>query len=324
MLNIAWEIAVVRMETQWHGSRADSVLDIVVEIAVVGFLTLLAILALASFKSEKYLLALPSLFISLLVFGAFVLFRDEWDSWRENIESASNDFGYYGLVAGGGTIFILLMSFEINRILARITKEENIIFFLGERLKNLAPSKEKAEAVLKNLQCLDDAGEGDDFKQKYEELWKELETTDSNIPQGDPAKDKIEEASIQLNELAQSRQHERGTSEFIAIILLGLFLLVVSLFLRPADNIEIAAVFVDLFALLFSTTVLYLIFYLVDLRRGRFLKTVTTRDRGGNQYGKILVYFQDTRIPWETRAQYILAATILVAYSVLYSLKWLG
>ncbi len=304
---------------------------------IAGLFGVVSLNTIINFKHEEKRFGLTSLVIALQVFGVIVFFRDNLDWWSDNIERLDLQVGdYYAFVAAGATIFALLLTFEINAIQERTNREEGIIFSLLQRLKVCFP---KDIEILDSLNDLKEATDVKRIEEDYAEIIKKLNAKREEPQISGESIRYIDNTIIKLNTLAYSysKQRGRGIVTVVVINLLALFLVSLTIALKPSSTSELALAMFDIFAFLFGTIFTYLCFHLLDLYHGRTEAIIVgggqwTELKQGNETSEqhnqkiepASIKFPKSGSRAESTVAILLTVIIVVVYSILYFIKWLG
>ena len=289
-----------------------------IDYLIMGTAAIVAVNILINFKGESYF-RFPWLIISLWTCGWFVLIRDSYfQSSRLDKRWLweSGNAEYYALVALSAMIFILILEFRTSRLADRINNEEALATSLY-----MISDDDKFKNVIKTI----------DQETKNEELEKLYNTAkkivDDNYTNSFDFRDKPK-IKGELKMLVFSKKKERDFSDRIVLIFFGIITITITLSTRPgvqtADP-SLTGFIIDLFAILFSAGVVFMIITLFDLKQER--KTSIFDNENG-------IYdldprdtnneFQDNNNKWNRYLSIGLSAAMILVFSFLLWVKWIG
>lgn len=236
---------------------------------------------------------LKGLVVSLWLSGTFIHIRDGlWrgalgniftDNW---LWSGSTD--YFALLGLSATIFILVLSFRRLRILELTRKEEEValdIFWkigllknyttlqLNAFLENLKTEKDdnmKANGIKmtdsEQLECIvkiDQSSPGEDLKKEKTKLENSINALSFNVTSFEKA-----EILKQIDLLVYSKSQGRDILEPLILVAFSLLTISISIGTRPYFE-DWNGYMIDVFSILFVSTIAFLTINLFDLRKER-------------------------------------------------------
>ena len=150
------------------------------------------------------------------------------------------------------------------------------------------------------------------------------------IAEVDPAK--LDEAEVQLlsdveanlDALARSKQVDIHLGEVFALGIFATITIGLSLLTRPPELDGWTRMLVDLFAMLISAVVIFLMFHIHDLQRERDERKLDFPEAGAEHRGyRVRFIDAERRLP-DQLLSLIIGAAIVLAYAGLLANKWLG
>ncbi|WP_419931407.1 hypothetical protein [Candidatus Poriferisodalis sp.] len=239
-----------------------------------------------------------TLVIALWSCGTFVLYRDEivMQSGIDGFVWSTSDV--WGILALSATVFALLLSFRVSRVGERALYEEDALVQIARTLES-AERRSLADAEgRRTLWELDHSRGLAEVVERYRTLRGQLSSLRTNLEShakrdfnsGDESPELIDErqdahsepewmgsqeisqklgdAEIALDGYFRSKQRGRDFPELIALMNLGGLVVALGLLARPV-TVGLGAILVDVFAILFSATTLFIMTNLIDMRRER-------------------------------------------------------
>ncbi len=278
---------------------------------VIGIIGISAMNLIALFKEQQGKFGLSSLVISLWVFAAAVLYRDYWEQWQSKISTFTvSNFEYFAFVGVIATVFALIIAFEISRVETRTTQEEESVFYLANLFY-----KRGDKNSLKNLEELDRVADPEDIPKYYNNLISSVEKGSSTSGYDSIEDDKHPE--VKVNALVRSKLYGVSISESLITLILALFTIGLSLFLRPSKIADLTAVSIDTFSILMPSAISYLVFHLFDLKTDRRKEFFELENGKPRVVSSALVGRHESRI-----ATFLVAA-MLCGFTTLLCIKWL-
>ena len=285
---------------------------------VIGAAAIITANLLINFEAEVRL-GFKSLIIALWVCGMIVYLRPIGvtlfviDNWLWTGTS------YFQALALAATVFTLILSFRVARLVSRTSDEEGKTFALFQKLDMLARRGVINPEVRQYLLTIDVS------EQKPKELKRAYNTVMSCISEAledDTSvedKQQLSEATAELNALVHSKQQGLVIGELFALCIFGGIGVFIALSARP-DVSDWTAFLVEMFALLFSAVVIFLIFNVQDLQRARIAAILKQTKQG--EYGLV---FRDIQArAFERWLSVIIIVVLIVGYAWLLWEKWLG
>ena len=239
---------------------------------IMGALGIVASNLLINARADQRL-AYNALVVSLWTFGTFVYLHDGY----------TTDVPLELPV----TVFILVLSFRVDRLVRRTSQEEEWVFEAFRRLELLAEKRQISGNEWRELLLKVDKHEKlQELTAAYGKLAKYLATQMKKASESKGAKDEIAGIRHLVDNIAHSRQQGAHFGEIVAIALTGT-LIVTGLMLFNGER----EIYGEIISFVLSAVVVFLFFNILDLqkdRRGRILK------HGGKEHdGEYVVKFDD-------------------------------
>ena len=289
-----------------------------VDYLVIGAAAIISANLLINFEAEVRF-GFKALILALWGCGAFVYMRDGFlqylpiDGWLWPRET------YLGAVGLSATVFILLLTFRVARLSPRTQSEDNRIFALHRNLEMLSRRNLIDGRVSEHIRGIDSAHNPEELRAAYSQAklcFAQAAAVDH------PLADRklLADAEAQLNMVAHSRQQGVDFGELFSLIIFGGSTIALAMLSRPAVEGWVAFLY-EVFSMLFSAVVVFLIVNVWDLHRERADLVLANR-QDSREYG---VIFRDPKNRrFEQSVSVVIGLMIILAYAGLLWNKWLG
>ena len=198
--------------------------------------------------------------------GMVVYFRNDlFDLLGVPSWSWSGD-GYFGSIALSATVFTLLLAFRVARLVTRTSDEENRTFSVLRKLDSLVRRDVINPDVRRCIMVLDESNNQAVLKEYY------LKTRDylaSALPGDDSDRQRLNETEAELDMLVRSKQVSPVLGEIFALLVFAGITIFLTMFTRPPEPDGWIRLLLDMFAMLVSSVIIFLMIYSVDLDRER-------------------------------------------------------
>ena len=252
--------------------------------------------------------SLRALVVALLLSGAFVYFRDDL---LGSMNVAWVPGNYWAALALAATVFALLLAFRLTRVEGLLTAEDYRTLTLVRRIEMMPNNYfgiERAnskEYLLDWVRLLNRSNKLTDYRHCYNQAHQAVHrivdrlNEDQSEIQYDQ-RNEIASIRIELDALANGRQHARELAERIALWLIGAVIIVLALFV-PNEISPFASFIADCLAIVLASTVVFLLAHLADLRRSRGDELLGPRDPDWTHLrdGLYLNFRQDDDTTWQ-------------------------
>ena len=273
---------------------------------VIGATGIIAANALLNFKAERRL-AYQSLVVALWGCGVIVYFR-----------SFSHAPVFYETVAVVTTMFILILSFRIDRLVRRTSDEDKLTLEVWQKISSLPKYLQDKLCEINEAETTKKLGEA--HKDFHESLKKEC-ADDKEI---------FSDIMQQVNILSRSKQQGDNFGEHAVLwILGGISVGGLWFFIPEGVNAESGAggFFLEIAAFLVSATVIFLLFNIQDLQQDRKHQMLRTKsdtespDETNKYEG--LVFREDQDRIAARRISIVFCVGIVATFGILFWLKWM-
>ena len=258
-----------------------------------------------------------ALLLGLGLSGTIVYLRDGMFEFAGIQDWHWTTSGYFEATALAATVFTLLLAFRVARLVTRSNGEEARIFSVFRKLENLARKglidKEICDCVLKMDSSTNDRGLMNAYMQVryYFESAKPSYGTDREM---------LNQSEADLDLLARSKQTGLVLGELFALFIFAGITIVLALSSRPPDINGWTRFLVDLFAMLISGVIIFLLSNVWDLHKERG-ESKLQQIANSQSYA---VGFRDTdrRLP-DQWLSVIVGSAVLITFAALLFEKWL-
>lgn len=254
-----------------------------------------------------------TLIISLWLFGTWTyIFPAE----KVDIET------YFQIIAVVATMYILLVSFRLDRLVRRTTTEEELSLELSKNILMMAWREVKTNKVRskthrfavklrRRLRELDSTDESVRLSEVYNNVKVEFRDFYKKTLDGQNSDDMqklqmLHDMESDFNKYVHSKQQGYNFGEFMTLGILGLIIIAILMLAIPGNFTEnmsdmgmpltkFSLFSLNIFAMLISSTVIFLFFNIWDLqadRRERIMGTAKRGKKGNNIFG---ILFRDSQ-----------------------------
>ena len=292
-----------------------------VDFLIIGAAVIITINLLINFNAEIRL-GFKALLLALGVSGTFVYLRDSiiesWgiDRWHWTAG------GYFEALALSATVFTLLLAFRVARLITRTGDEDNRTFNVFRKMDILAQRGVVNEQILGCIMRIDSPKDRADLEAAYTQARNYINVA---RVRANSLKDVdiqfLSDAEANLDALARSKQQDITPGEMFALAIFGIITVSLALFSRPPETIGWNRLLVDIFAILISAVIVFLIVNVWDLRAERDESKLEQRKK----YQNYTVRFVDTRQrSFDQWLSIIVGGAIILTYAGLLAHKWVG
>ena len=297
---------------------AFSLVEAQTDFLIIGAAGIIAANLLINFEAEIRF-GFKSLIIALWACGAVVYLRpvDGALFGVENWEWAGTE--YFAALALSATIFTLILSFRIARLVSRTAEEENRSFAIFQKLDSLVRRGAVSGEARRHILRIDVSEQKpESLKKAYDDAMRLIHEAESEI-ENESDRERLGEVEAELNALVHSKQRGIVFGELFALYVFAGITVALALFSRP----EIAGwtgFLVETLAALFSAVIVFLIFNALDLQRERLGAILKKANGGGYR-----VAFGDARSRvFEQRVSVVVGLALSATYAGLLWEKWIG
>ena len=270
---------------------------------VIGATGIIAANALLNFKAERRL-AYQSLVVALWVCGVVVYFRSIWTAPV-----------FYESMALVATMFVLILSFRIDRLVRRTSEEDGMTMDIMQQISSFPKNMQN------KLRDLDEASSPKKLKDAYDSFKRALK---EEYPGGG---EKIAALMRKINSLAHSKQQGANFGEQAVLWILGGICTGGLLAFMPQDVTEAygtGGFFLEMAAFLIAATVIFLLFNIQDLQSDRSSQMIERESDTGESRAFAGIVFREIhdRVT-EKWISIIFCVGIVIIFASLLWHKWI-
>ena len=233
--------------------------------------------------------------------------------------------GYFESITLTATVFILLLAFRVARLVSRTTEEDNRTFIVYRKLDTLVRRRVISPEVCDWIVRIDQAKNNSvDEERAYKKARQLIGDVDPG-PLGEADVQLLSDAEANLDALARSKQVDIHLGEIFALYVFGLVTVVLVLFSRPPDVEGWTRLLVDLFAIVVSAGVIFLLAHIHDLQRERDERKLEIPESLSVEHRRRVVRFKDTtRRSFDQALSIFVGLAIVFIFAGLLAEKWVG
>ena len=284
---------------------------------IIGALIIIATCILIAIEERTGRKGFRGLIVSLWSVGVLTYFREEWIQWpwladNSPWEWSVGSVDYYSIIVVSATIFILILSFRISRLVERTNKEEDQFLRMNVLVTRMMEINDnnlvgKLTPLLKALDQSSKASAIGKLRDQFNCLFKDLRKNDNK-----DFKKFAHELELDVRLLCKSKERGRYLAENLVLYIFALVTIMVTMGTRPAVTSDWNALLIDMLAFLFSAGICFMTINLVDLRLYREMPTdEPERENSINQTAVQVISI-------------ILAIVVSISFVVLLYDKWMG
>ena len=263
-----------------------------------------------------------ALILALGASGVFVHLRDDIfellgvDKWHWTTG------GYFEALALSATVFTLLLAFRVARLISRTGDEENRTFDVFRKLDLLAQRGVIDGNIRDCILRIDAPKDQNDLENAYGEARNYIAAARANVNDiKDIDLQLLTEAEANLDALVRSKQQDITPGEMFALFIFAGITVSLTLLSRPPDAEGWNRLLVDIFAILISAVIIFLVVNVWDLRRERDESKLELRLKSQDY----MIQFSDTkRRSFDQWLSIVVGTLIVLVYAGLLSHKWVG
>ena len=285
---------------------------------IIGSVIIVAANIVLNFKAEIGW-GFKALIITLGACGAITYLRESiFQNWMNVTEWNWSSSGYFESIAVSATVFTLLLAFRVARLVSRTNDEASLLFGIYRKLELMVNVGILSSDILGYIREIDNSKNSSRLRNAYTKARKCIAKADS---QNSDSREMLIQAESDLDALVRSKQMGLVFGEMFAIVIFAGITISLALFTRPPETQGWILLMIDLFAMLISSVIVFLVVYVFDLDRERD----GSKLEHDTETGRYLIKFPETRE--RILDQGISVATgigIVITYVVLLMDKWLG
>lgn len=288
-----------------------------IDYLIIGVMAIVVANLLINFEAEVRW-SFEALILALGGCGTLIYFRDELLDWLRIPNWTWSGDGYFGSIAMTATVFTLLLAFRVARLVTRTNDEESRTFNILRKLDRLVRRGVIDEDVRHCILVIDETNKQPILKEYY---LKARSYIANATPENDADRDTLVQVEADLDMLVRSQQTTPVLGEIFALLVFAGITIILTIFTKPTEPEGWIRLLLDLFAMLVSSVIIFLMIYSMDLDRERDAHILerTTED------GEYLLLFPDTeRRLFDQWLSVAVGVIIILVYAGLMAHKWVG
>ena len=288
-----------------------------VDYLILGSTAIIVANLLINFEAEIRW-SFEALILALGGCGTIVYFRADLFDWIGIPNWTWSGDGYFGSVALAATVFTLLLAFRVARLVTRTSDEENRTFNLLRKLDSLVKRGVIDGEVRECLRVIDESNKQATLKEYYLRVRKHIADA---TPVDDSDRQALNQSEAELDSLVRSKQVSPVLGEIFALLVFAGITIFLTMFTKPGEPDGWIRMLIDLFAMLVSSVIIFLMIYSMDLDRERDAHKLEQASEGGDY----LLLFPDTEQRlFDQWLSIAVGVGIVLTYAGLLAHKWLG
>ncbi len=289
-----------------------------VDYLVLGATAIIVANLLINFEAEVRW-SFEALILALGGCGTLVYFRADLFEWMGVPEWSWSGDGYFASIALSATVFTLLLAFRVARLVARTSDEENRTFSILRKLDALARRDVINRDVRQCIMVIDESNNQAVLREYY---LKTRGYITSAVPENDSDRQALNQTEAELDMLVRSKQVSPVLGEIFALLVFAGITISLTIFTRPSEPGGWIRLLLDMFAMLVSSVIIFLMIYSIDLDKERDAHKL---ERASVEDDSLLLLFPDTeRRLFDQWLSVGVGAIIILVYAGLLAHKWLG
>ena len=292
---------------------------------VIGAALVISTNVLINFEAEVRW-GFKTLLLALGTCGAVVYMREEFFGLLDVEAWQWKSGGYFESITLSATVFTLLLAFRVARLVSRTSEEDNRTFIIYRNLDLLS-----RRGVVDSEVCgyVIEIDRSNDLERVREFYRRARECIAEVIPTvlNEADAQLLGQAESNLDALVRSRQVDIHLGEMFALVIFAAVTVSLALFSLPPGVEGWTRLMADVFAMVVSSVVIFLLVHVQDLQRERDAPKLEFLDApsSGTGYRRYLVLFPDTaRRTFDQWLSVVVGTGIVVTYVGLLCHRWLG
>lgn len=213
------------------------------------------------------------LMVALWGCGAFVYLRDGIAESLGIFDLLWVGDGYFEILALSATVFTLILSFRLARLVSRTANEEHLTFSIVETLESLARRRVVDGRTLDELLEIESSRDPERLSNSYGKLRQYFADAVNSRNMDADASQHLGQLRVDINSLAHSKQRDNNLAEVFALVIFASSTVVLTLLSHP-DVVGWPRFLVDLLSMQFAAVVIFLATNIIDFHRERNEPTV--------------------------------------------------
>ena len=317
---IAYGTPILSLVWLFYFSQADVLR---VDYLIIGAVGIMTANLLINIEAERRW-GFNALMLALVVCGAVVYLRDDAFSSLGVAGWQWGGSGYFESITLAATVFTLLLAFRVARLVGRTSEEDTRTFVIYRNLDMLARRGVVDPEVCNYILQIDQAENNSAAEHEAYESARRLIAEVDPGPLNDADSQLLSVAEANLDALARSKQVDIHLGEVFALVIFAAITVGLALFSLPPEVVGWTRLLVDLFAMIISAVVIFLLVHIQDLQKERDgRKLEKSRLRIEHRY--YLAKFADiSKRSFDQWVSIIVGTAIVLTYALLLAHKWLG
>ena len=288
-----------------------------VDYLILGATAIVVANLLINFEAEVRW-SFEALILALGGCGTVVYFRDDLLHWLGIPSWTWSGDGYFASIAMAATVFTLLLAFRVARLVTRTSDEENRTFGILRRLDLLVRRGVIDGSARDCILVIDESNKQATLKEYYLRVRGYIRDA---TPSNDADRDALSQAEADLDMLVRSKQATPVLGEIFALLVFAGITILLTIFTKPPEPDGFLRMLLDLFAMLVSSVIIFLMTYSLDLDRERDSHKL---ERATDE-GEYLLLFHDTEQRlFDQWLSIVVGISIILVYAGLMAHKWVG
>ena len=252
--------------------------------------------------------------------GTVVYFRTELFDWFGVTAWNRSGDGYFGSIALAATVFTLLLAFRVARLVTRTSDEENRTFSILRKLDSPVRREVINDDVRQCIMLIDETNNQATLKEYYLKTRRYIATA---ISSDDSDRQALNNTEAELDMLVRSKQVSPVLGEILALLVFAGITIFLTIFTRPSEPDGWIRLILDLFAMLVSSGIIFLMIYSIDLDHERDAHKLERVAESDSETFLLLFPGTEQRL-FDQWLSVGVGAIIIMVYAGLLAHKWLG
>ena len=288
-----------------------------VDLLIIGTVLIISSNLLINFEAEIRW-SFKSIVLALGVCGAVVHLRDDLFEVLGIPDWSWSGDGYFGSVSLAATVFTLLLAFRVARLVTRTNDEENRTFSLLRKLDGLVRRDVINGEVRECIRIIDESNRQMVLKEYYLETRRHIHEA---TPKDEADRQALSQVEAELDSLVRSKQTSPVLGEIFALLIFAGITIFLTMFTRPTEPDGWIRILLDLFAMLVSSVIVFLMIYSMDLDKERDSHKLERATDSGDY----LLMFPDTEQRlFDQWLSIAVGVAIVLTYAGLFGNKWMA
>ena len=289
-----------------------------VDYLVLGVMAIVVANLLINFDAEVRW-SFEALILALGGCGTLVYFREALiEGWLGIPKWGWSGDGYFASIGMAATVFTLLLAFRVARLVARTHDEENRTFTIMRKLDHIVRHGVIDRDVRNCILAIDETNKQPILREHY---LKARGYIAKATPESQADRDLLMQVEADLDMLVRSQQQTPVLGEIFALLVFAGITIFLTMFTLPASETEgWIRLLLDMFAMLVSAVIIFLMAFSLDLDRERdahVLERATEED-------DYLLRFPENQVRlFDQWLSVAVGIVIILIYASLMADKWL-